>query len=592
MAFTPALVTPRALTSLFGAEAPVSDVRNMKHGYVFELLDTAQASPLRTIVLVMAPTTYNLAEPHQSTLTPASDGSVVDESVGVIMADITIEGTCGEKHRPLPSGSSAAAVRTSQHGMSGTEHFMSLRDLFRQYSGLKADPTRSHRVKLTFHSLRDDDHFVLSEPRFESPRGKQSRTHYIYRITAKVIGRAESLPRTEAVPAEEIGFTSALRDISEAFHDARAAFVTVNKYLGEIQRKVANVQAVMTAAAGFMNVVGSAIREGGDLLIAYPFRTVLSLTNSVGDIADGLADAILAGTVGAVHDAERSLREMEGAFDRIAMFPQHFQAGSGTEISERYFGPRALTRRDMDEQTAGATPGSRTAANFGSVNQYGLSLGNYNSAESVRLSATHTLEQLALEYGSSFEAIVLANDLRPPYLSRSGGPGVAKPGDTLLVPTTRVGAGQTTGVASPEYDDPDAALFGVGFALDPVELSLGHLDIAVDEAHGAMDAAYATGVSNLINDITITFHTERGETAFLPEIGVTRDVGRKGTVESVILASTRLREGLLTDPRITGIQSSRVVLRGDQLIQEITPTARGRTAGVPLSLPFGTASGE
>jgi hypothetical protein len=68
-------------------------------------------------------------------------------------------------------------------------------------------------------------------------------------------------------------------------------------------------------------------------------------------------------------------------------------------------------------------------------------------------------------------------------------------------------------------------------------------------------------------------------------------VGRKGTVQYVLLAALNLRDAVLSDPRIEGIRESRVELVNDVLTQEITPIVRGQRDGVPMTLPFGRASG-
>ena len=591
MSLTPSLVTPRTLVTYLGESASVSDLRGMRNGYAFELIDTATPQPLQTVVLVLNPTKYSLTEPHQSTLTTSAAGTVVDESVGVVIQDLSIEGTFGEKHRPAATGSTGR--RGSGHGgeLSGSEHFFQLRDLFRAYDAAKADPQRSHRTRLVFHSLREDDHIILAQPSFVTPRDKQARTHYVYRITAKGIGKAEDLQRRQVVEDEDFSFSSAIEDITEALHDATAAIVTINDAITEVKRYVSDAVEVVGSATALVGAVAKAVRDGGDLIIAFPLRTVAQIAESVADAADNLADGILDGTVGSLRNAEQSFRSLENSIDRIGMFPEHFKAGSGTEISERYYGPRGTTRQDYADGTAGATPGSSIAASFGTVGAYGLDLGRPNGVESTEVTASTTLEQLALDYNSTPEGIILQNDLRPRYISPSGGPGVVRPGDTLLIPVEAALQRGTTGAAGMDYSDPEASVFGVGFALDPTALAAGLLDVAIDTAHGGGDAVLSTGVDNLIGDLSVTFMTERGTTAFLMDVGITSEPGRAGTLSGVVLAASRLREGLLTDPRISGIASSSVTLEGDRLIQEITPIAIGKRGGIPMRLPFGTAEG-
>jgi hypothetical protein len=571
--------------------APLSAARaGFRSGYVFELIRSGSPAPEASIVLVLNPTRYDLTEPHASALTPGSGGNVVDESIGIVMRDLVVEGTFGVLPR---TGTGTPGAGASAGAKSGDEHFRELRNLFRRYSDMKRDPQFGPQVKLIFHSLRDDDHFVIAQPVFSTPRGAKTRMHYSYRIQAKVIGLADGISRFRSfIPEDAFTFTDAMRDVSDAFNDARAAFVTVNNAIQTIERKVGNIQAVMISVSGFMNAVGAAISNGGRLIIDYPFRLAASLANDVANAADSLAESILDGTVGAVNDAERSLREIENAIDRIAMFPDHFRRESGSDIARRYLGDRALSANDLVSGTGGATPGSRLARTLGSARDAGIDLEETGAVTSIRVSASTTLEGVANRYGTSVEALIVQNNLQPPYLHPGGGPGLLKPGDTMLVPVLPSASGGPPVSPNPEFDVPEEAIFGVDFALDPAALLDGVLDVLVDELHGATDAALARGVQNLVQGLEITCHTERGGTKYIPDLGLMRNVGARGTLDQVLLASLALRDAVVSDPRIQGIMSSRVVLEEDRLYQEITPIVIGQQSGVPLSLPFGTVQGD
>lgn len=572
--------------------APLSAVRNgFRSGYVFELIRAGAPAPEAVIVLVLNPTKYDLVEPHSSALTPGSAGNVVDESIGIVISEMSLEGTFGVQARTSTSVPGAGGVGGAK---SGDEHFRELRNLFRRYSEMKKDPQFGPQVKLVFHSLRDDDHFIIASPTFTTPRGaKTGRVHYTYRISAKIIGKADSISRLRTfIPEESYRFSDAFRDVSEAFNDARAAFVTVNNAIQTVQRKVANIQALMISVSGFVNAVGSAISNGGRLVIDYPFRLAASLANDVADAADGLAESILDGTVGAVNDAERSLRQIENAIDRIAMFPDHFKRESGSDVARRYLGDRGLTADDLVSGTGGATPGSRIAMTLGSERNAGIDLVETGSVTSIRVSTATTLEGVANRFGTTIEALIVQNNLQPPYLHTSRGPGILAPGDTMLVPVQPSQNGAPPVAPSPEFSDPNDAIYGVDFALDPRLLKQGLLDCYVDEVHGATDLALAHGVPNLVQGLEIICATQRGQTTFIPEMGLMRNVGMRGTLDQALLASIALRDAILSDPRVNGIMTSRVALEGDVLIQEITPIIIGQQTGVPLALPFGTAKGD
>jgi hypothetical protein len=110
-------------------------------------------------------------------------------------------------------------------------------------------------------------------------------------------------------------------------------------------------------------------------------------------------------------------------------------------------------------------------------------------------------------------------------------------------------------------------------------------------APNGLDADKVRGLANVIQGTEITVRTERGATVYVPEVGIRRSVGVKGTIQHLIMAALNLREGILADPRIEGIQDTTTILEGDVLSQEISPKLVGEKEGVTLVLPFGKATG-
>jgi len=572
-----------------GSEASIHELRaGFQQGFVFELVDlSAQSEPLEVIVLVLNPRSYTLSEPFQLTLTPTEDNTVIAEENGIIIREITLEGTFGLTKKKATGFLGAQGNGAS---LSGTEHFNKLRNMFRRYSSLKKDPARNADIQLIFHSLRDEDHFIVTPRSFETPRdARTTRVHYDYRIQLAAIGAAETSLLERQPSTSDFDFTDVLREINEAFNDARGAFADATKRVSEIKRKVANISTVLNNAAQIINAVGGFLSGTADL-INFPLRAVTSAAESLAGAADTLADSIddVAGTKTETFSSDsRNIRRIEAAFDRIAMFPSKFE-DSIERISGTYQGPQRFTVFDVENNVAGAQDSARTEAVAGSAHRFGLDLDTGGGTERVRVSRTDTIDSIAADAGTSPETIIIINDLRPPYISSGGGPGVKRPGDTMLIPS-RAGGGTSTEPGS-EYLSPEDALYGVDFKFDDEVLRKeGRFDLSV--ANSLFDAELSSGVANVVQGTQITVLTEIGATVFVPEVGLRRNVGTKGTIQHVLLASIRLREGILVDPRISGIQSLRVVLDGDVLTQEITPIIGTSRRGVKLVLPFGRASG-
>ena len=158
-----------------------------------------------------------------------------------------------------------------------------------------------------------------------------------------------------------------------------------------------------------------------------------------------------------------------------------------------------------------------------------------------------------------------------------------------MIPLRSSGTAQGS-TPSDRYLTPDDITYGVDIALDPRLAELGIFDILVDDVHGSEDVQLVRGQPNAVQGVQILIGTERGSTDFIPDLGIQRIPGIKGTVRNMLLASMYLREAILSDPRIVGIDSYRIVLEGDVLTQEITTQLIDSRDGVTIVVPFGKAA--
>jgi len=572
-----------------GSGASVRELRaGFTQGFVLELIDLTQEQAIEVVVFALNPRSYTLSEPFQVTLTPTEGDSVIAEENGIIVREITLDGTFGLTKK---KATGFLGAQGNGDSLTGTSHFTALRNFFRRYSSLKKDPNRNADIQMVFHSLRDDDHFVVVPRSFETPRdARTTRAHYDYRIQLAAIAPAEESRLQRSPSNTGFDFTDTLRDINEAFNDARGAFADATKRVSEMKRKVGNITVVLNNAAQVINAVGGFLSGTADF-INYPLLAAASIVEGLGNAADQLAASIEDVTLGTANDTfssdSRNLRRIEAALDRIAMFPSKFST-TIEDVAKVFAGPRRLTANDVANNVAGAQDSSRTEATAGSGHRYGLALDTGRGVERVRVSRTDTLDSIAATAATSPETIIVINDLRAPYISSAGGPGVVRPGDSILVPVG-AGAGSTT-EAGGEYLSPEDVLYGVDFKLDATVLKKeGRFELSV--ANNLFDVELSRGIANVVQGTQITVLTESGTTVFARDIGIRRNVGVKGTIQHTLLAAIVLREAILVDPRISGIQSLRVVLDGDVLTQEITPIIGTSRRGVKLVLPFGRASG-
>lgn len=577
--------TPTSLTDVeFG----------FRQGYVFELIELSEPQrTIETFVFPLAPRVYRLSEPNAASLTPAQGNAVVVEEYGAIIREIELEGTFGLSEKR------ASGYEGAQGGgrpISGNEHFRLFRNFFRRYYERKQDPIEGPRTQMRFHSLREDDHWIVVPRTFDTPRdSKTTRVHYDYRVTLAAIGVVDDVLAPRTVSSDTNAFSDALRDISRGLNDARGFFADANAFLvRDVQRGVfGNLQAVLLNAGSVINAVSNFLRTGAGF-INIPFQFAANVCAQIEQLADDLEQTALS-PLDETANAARNLRKMEASFNRILSWPDRFEQNWNNRvraIEAAFAGERRITQRDLINGTAGATPGTRTRVAYGSEGEAGIDLGRYTSVISVTVDRTDTLAGLAARYDVPPELIIVINDLAAPYFTEAGGAGTLGPGDEVLIPVADAGDRDTGAVVGSGYLPADVILYGRDLALD-MDLydRTGIFDLKVDTAHGAFDAELVEGIPCVVQGVLIIVETERGSTVFLPDIGIRRSVGVKGTLNSVILASLNFREAILSDPRIDAIESSEVVLDGDVLSQDMSARLISRRNAVSLVRPIGRAAG-
>lgn len=592
-------------------------------GFVFELLDTRKPEPIKAFAFVVNPTRYEISEPFQAELTPGEDGTVIAEETGIIIREILLEGTFGLKSRrsnnPLSSKKSKDATfgleqlnplrKSSNDEKSGTTWFKELRDLFRLYSTMKKDAKTSPFTQLVFHSLKDDDHFLVVPRSFVSPRDSRSnRVHRIFRIQLTAIDGPKFAAKKPA--DKKKGFFDKINDLSKSLNDARAAFADATADLAKIRRKIGNINALMIQAASVITAVGNFVRGIRSTFILTPIHTVTQVAAAFERAADDL-DALGStdpDTFPEDRDLVIALRSLSQSLDQMAQYPEAYETpsslaaaqsrGTGTatrgSVKGWFSGDLRLTQSDIDNNAAGASVGTRTRVTQGSARDGGLDLGSFQGVLEWVVKRTDSIQSISNETGAPQEAIIILNDLRYPYISEGGGPGIAKPGSKLLIPTSEArgeDGAPTTPSPSASYFTAEDVFYGADLAIDQERLDRDDvIEILVDKTHGAEDAQLVRGVPNAVQGISIIINTELGATSVVPDVGVRRPLGAKGTMEHTLMSAIRLREGILADDRIEGIESISTVLDGDTLTQEVVPIlVTGRP--VTVAIPFGRASG-
>lgn len=582
------------------AEALLGDIQNgFKAGFVLELYDRRKNQALETFVFVINPTRYELSEPFQVELTPAEDNTVVAEENGIIVREITLEGTFGLKER------SAVGFQGGQGDgkpLSGDTHFIFMRNMFRRYSKMKKDPKTAPYTEMIFHALKDDDHYQVIPREFRSPRdARTARVHRVFSLKMTAVDGPDHNPTKIKDPKKRSGgVLDKFAEVQKALGDVRSQFAEATANLARIRRATfGNVDAIFTQTAGLIRAVGNFVRGIQTTFIDAPIQLFTTLSGQLERLADELAVAagINPDSNRELRNDERTIRSISSSLDRVAQFAELFQSPSadrGKRAAEQYRGENRLTREDIQNETAGATLGTQTRISQGSARDNGLSLGSLQGFGTWVIGRADSVQSIANATSSTPEAIVLINNMKYPYISEAGGPGIYKPGDKILVPGPQSGAAEDGVLAAPGQDGyftAEDALYGIDGAIDQDLLNEQDvLELLVDTVHGAEDMLLVRGVRNVIQGLTIALNTELTATAHVPDVGMRPAIGTKGTIQHLLLASINLRDVILDDDRIESIDELSVVLDKDVLSQDLRPRLiDGRN--ITVSVPFGRASG-
>jgi hypothetical protein len=419
------------------ADLLLGEVRKFDKGFVFEIVDTGNGKleTIRTKSLVINPKRYHLSEPFASQLTPAEDNTVVAEENGIIIREITIEGTTGLKERKEDALSRGARVGTQA---SGTDHFFDLRDMFREYALRKQDPETGSGIRMFFHNVNEDDHFVVVPRAFETPRDATiNPMHFMYRITLAAI---QEIPPAK-LPGDPFdflgGFGDTLQAISEGVTDARAFFADSINQVEALRGRINQVGAILDGDS-----------TGNDAVDAL-FDSSAEGINGIHDLVDGV---VITAELGrefyrAGLDLEEDFREqilndidsepdeatieaandVKGMYDALADIAARagvFAPPLGADVMRQYGGETNLTPDDIEEQAAGAKPGSQLRATQGSERNAGKDISGFTGSERHTVDATDSIDKIAIDKRVPRDAIIELNRLRFPYIAESGGPGV------------------------------------------------------------------------------------------------------------------------------------------------------------------------
>lgn len=599
-------------------------VRQKKYGdgryiqslpYAFELKVPVTEGLGSVFVWPVGPDSLTVKRTFAQAVTPTL-GGVVAEERGYVWRDIQLSGSFGlspkkgydttskpvstaEGHAPVPPYTKLSGPLWVRRMLA---HF------FDRYASLKADPATSAGTFLIWHNFKDEESYVVVPVEVDLNRSVDKRQLYPFSITLRAIAPADRI----VIPPEKLGVlgkimaavTAVLRAVSRALALVEAAFQEATQFLGEVRYFLSTVDAIfdtvsriVQASKDFAEGVTETIAVGAGIFdsAATALDEVLSLLesdepNSAGisakatvpmearqtfaEMQDGLHGirAQLSAFSSSYNDETAALADegagLHGATDEDLAAAAENPATTTAELERRTTGAGDRTRKDGD-----ALPGEREYLPYTGFAPY-------------RVSAGDTVQSLAarfLETGTRWYDIVIVNGLKPPYISWAGGPNVARPGDTILIP--QLNGEPATNSAGRAAGATEEALFGRDLRLvETVNSRPGRpaVDLVVDDRTNR-DLASIGGLDNLVQAVQLRMWTTRGTMPHYPGYGLPNVVGFGSTAANVAAMKIGVRSTIIQDSRIDSVLAIRVEATDDNLAVDTDVLPVGSTAPSTLS---------
>ena len=547
-------------------------------GYAFQVVDYGKDGIKKNDWwqehrLQINPQELNQDEIFAIQVTPTFRGVLVEHQ-GVTIKDITISGTTGISPMRRDGGADAKDGHPIfQSGVSGFEEFHELRSYFRMYVEAKRQEVKGPtQLRMVFSNFKDSEYLFVEPQKFTMKRNASKPFLYDYSISLKAVGVATAKASSPAIGILA-GIDNALSKVNE--YSALAVKV-INASFGLIARFQRDLTATVLVPLQNLNAACEAIRGGlamnfGEFGITR--RSVEQLENELEKIESNFNDVI--GKNSKEYDkATGRTQTLTSSIGRQPTY-QELQTLNGIQAGKKacvilmskleLFEPDIFT---TNAQAISLFPNADIEAPA--------------SVSTTTISGGDNIQMIALrELGDvdKFKEIVLLNNLKPPYISAAGGPGVLKPGQRILIPSGRP-AGETTVVKSQRYN--------ITTEMHQSEIDLG-VDLRINDDGDLIftntkDLDLVAGVDNMIQAVGIKLLLEKGGLKRHPLIGTELQIGSKIRSGSIAEIRRQIIMSFGQDERIESIPFIELIQEGGTI--QINMMVKLKDVDQPVPLPL------
>jgi len=497
-------------------------------------------------------------------VTPTFKGIMVEHQ-GVTLRDIVIAGTTGISPKRGQGGALSTGAPAFGKGHSGYAEFHELRNYFRVYAEQKRRPG-NEKLRMVFRNFKDREYLIVEPQKFKLKRTSAKSMLYNYTIEMKGIGREDFNPSAGDWSDKLFGF---LDRVATGFEDAARVFQGALGFIQGVKSDFA------TALLGPLLRITESVRtmlETGQQIIDET-RTPLSEFKAQWEELERNINDLLGKDSQTWNETTGHTSTIVGQSGRESTY-QELQVLNAIQKVKRGLALLLQDNRIFQEDA--------TASYTSTVEIYSnkIALPAPKAVKEVRIDGNDSLQTLvARELGDPqrFKEVVLLNNLKPPYISETGGERVLKPGDKILLP--QESSNQLTGTTrNKEYNitknlSETEKNFGVDIALTKDN------DIALSNT-GDMDLV--AGFDNLAQAINLKLFINKGGLKMHPQIGAGLGVGEKALNPADLKRD--IDTSVALDPRIDNIPFSSVDQNGNETNIKLILNVKDVDQPVPIPL--------
>lgn len=455
-------------------------------------------------------------------VTPTLRGVLVEHH-GQILKDIMISGTTGISPNRAEGGASNDGRPVLQVGRSGYEEFHELRSYFRMYVETKRATERSENsgeLRLIFKNFKDGEYLYVEPMKFGMKRSAKRPHLYDYQIQMKGIGVANNTNFGDTsfmgmLESLDESLDNALGYLDEAQRLIKGGFAIINRF----QR---DINAILLAPTLAVRQAIAAVRGGKAMTLTQmgvTRRAIDDLRNITREVKANFNDGIGRATAEYNRQVGRT-STLQGNPNRVTTYEEHSVLNGLNKLDNGLLLVAGLQDKVFEKNVAQANADVVASYSEGKINiptPAAVKQVDIQDGDDVQTIATRLLGS-----PDRFKEIVVLNNLKAPYISATGGPGVLKFGDKILIPK-QSGTGSSGVIKNKEYNISADLIeseknMGVDIRLTPEG------DLAVSNTK---DLDLIAGMENMSQAVSLKFAYEKGSLKRHKQIGTSLEIGRK-----------------------------------------------------------------